>query len=89
MYDEARSDANANYFASQIQGGKLNNTTKVLSPTSFAGHEIGHAWGYKNGTKAYWNRRDSGPVPFGKFKMINAEEASATTLSNQEEYLLK
>lgn len=48
------------------------------------GHEIAHTWSYlTKGQRLYYQGKDSGPVPFGKFKIQNQEKVNATTLSNK------
>lgn len=83
MFDDVSNITDKQYFYDQLEEGKLKKNTKINSPTSVLGHEIGHAWNYITNPTAFYARKDGGAVEFGPVKYPNAEEAKATTLSTQ------
>ncbi|TGD57855.1 RHS repeat-associated core domain-containing protein [Flavobacterium humi] len=63
--------------------GKLKPTTRVNSPTSVLGHEIGHAFNFATNPTEYFKRKADISTRNLTPYFRNAEESKATTLSTQ------
>lgn len=82
LYDDTN-DTKEPVLKQLYETNKLPKTAKVVSAASIIGHEIGHAFNFSTDPNAFFARKKDISTRNNTPYFKNAEEAKATTLSNQ------
>lgn len=88
LFDDVN-DYTESVLKKQLEDGKLGKNSKINSPTSILGHELGHAYGYSKSPFDYMARRNDLSTQKESPYFTNGEEKNATIISTQINMNLK